>query len=233
MPSSNIGCTLRQYPRLNHILHCLLSSIVCYPQFSAILNWLISSTKGISRAAVLSRNFMQSFVSTCMPSISGATDLLMRVHLGMTPSQSQVGQRGTTPITTSWSDDNELDASVLARIPPEIVRALVRKYLSAIRPHHPFLSADALHRHVDQVGLTLGWQSQDQGNTGPARAGDQQMVVEPSHHFLIVYLVLAIAETVGIANAVHKARCMSLSALLFAKGVSHFSSLSACPSNIT
>lgn len=164
-----------------------------------------------------------------MPSGSGATELLMRVRLGMTPSLSQTGQRGTNPVASHRNDGNKVDASVLARVPPEIVRALVRKYFSVFQPHYPLIDADALRRHVEVVGSSLGWPLQQH----ESHDSEIYRLVVPSHHFLIAYLVLAIALTVDTIDAVHETRCMSLSTSLFTEGVAHLNSLSTCPSDIT
>ncbi|KAJ9639800.1 hypothetical protein H2204_003593 [Knufia peltigerae] len=164
-----------------------------------------------------------------MPSGSGATELLMRVRLGMTPSLSQTGQRGTNPVASHRNDGNKVDASVLARVPPEIVRALVRKYFSVFQPHYPLIDADALRRHVEVVGSSLGWPLQQH----ESHDSEINRLVVPSHHFLIAYLVLAIALTVDTIDAVHETRCMSLSTSLFTEGVAHLNSLSTCPSDIT
>ena len=188
---------------------------------------------GPSPTTILSSNIMQSLVSSSMPSVSGATDLLMRIRLGMTPSLSQAGHRGIGLTATSRIDDNELNASVIASMPPRIVHALIRKYVATMRPHHPFLDGEAINRHLGYVKLTLNAQLQDEHSSSGTRSGETQLLVAPSYHFLIIYLVLAIAVTIGINDAAHASRYMSLSISLFVEGIGHFSSLSTCPSEIT
>lgn len=190
----------------------------------------------LSRVEILSSGVMQSLVSASMPAVSGATDLLMRVRLGMTPSLSQTGQRASTsPVAIYRNDSTKLVANVLARMPPEVVRGLIRKYSSAVQPHYPLIGPKALHRHTEFVALALSWQSEQQQQQQQQERCEVEgnCLVDPSHHFLIIYLVLAIAVTTGTVDDVHETRRMSLSASLFNEGVAHFGSLSTCPSDIT
>ncbi|KAH8900676.1 hypothetical protein GQ53DRAFT_130025 [Thozetella sp. PMI_491] len=183
----------------------------------------------VARAAVLSSSFMQAMISTVMPSGSASTDLLIKVRLGMTPSLTQLRQSSSVNAAKSNQGSSGLGANALRSIPPDIARALVRKYTTSLHPHYPFLSPTSLWEHFSLVSGVIGWS----GRTRLADETPTPCAIPPSHDFLIVYLVLAISVTLGIADASQEGRCMSLSASLFTEGIEHFCSLSSCTSDLT
>lgn len=200
------------------------------------------------RTAILSGKSLQAIVSATLPNDSGATDLLSRVRMGMTPSAAQLsGSSRTAPVTTSVSSRANkgntknmlLCANNLRDIPTDIIHRLMKKYLSTIQRDSPFLVAATVTQQFQKVIDVLEWQTQAQAQ---ARQQQQQqhllqensepILVMASHDFLIVYLVLAISVTLGSANNGHEERYMALSKALFDEGIQHFYSLKSFPSEI-
>ena len=180
------------------------------------------------RTSILSSKSLQAIVSATLPYGSGATDLLSRVRMGMTPSSARVGQRSRTTTLNPKANKGSilLNANTLRSIPVDIVQRLMRKYLNTIQPDNPFLVASTVVQQFQSVVEILGWQAQAQS------PGAEPLPVIASHDFLIVYLVLAISVTLGSANG-HEERCMALSVQLFEEGIQHLYSLPTFPSDIT
>lgn len=191
------------------------------------------------RASILSGKPLQAIVSATLPYGSGATGLLSRVRMGLTPSAAQVGERGRTPAAshtnhkTNKSSSNNvlLDATILRSMPVDIVQRLIRKYLNTIQQDHPFLVASTVVQQFHNVAQILGWQiAEHQQEHQQAHTASTPIMA--NHDFLVVYLVLAISVTLGSANDGHEERCKALSMSLFEEGIQHFYSLPSFPSDI-
>ncbi|KAI1453756.1 fungal-specific transcription factor domain-containing protein [Annulohypoxylon moriforme] len=194
------------------------------------------------RSSILSGKPLQAIVSATLPYGSGATGLLSRVRMGLTPSAAQVGERGRTPAashanhkTSKGSSNNILlDATILRSIPADIVHRLIRKYLDTVQQDHPFLVASTVVQQFRNVAQILGWpveeQEQEQQDIQSTQTANMQIMA--NHDFLIIYLVLAISVTLGSASDGHQERCMALSMSLFEEGIQHFYSLPSFPSDI-
>ncbi|KAI1440175.1 fungal-specific transcription factor domain-containing protein [Annulohypoxylon stygium] len=194
------------------------------------------------RTSILSGKPLQAIVSATLPYGSGATGLLSRVRMGLTPSAARVGERGRTPATshanhkTNKGSSNNilLDATILRSIPADIVHRLIRKYLDTVQQDHPFLVASTVVQQLHNVARILGWlveeQEQEQQGHQPSHTANMQIMA--NHDFLVIYLVLAISVTLGSASDGHQERCMALSMSLFEEGIQHFYSLPSFPSDI-
>ncbi|KUI65953.1 Protein STB5 [Cytospora mali] len=181
------------------------------------------------RTSIMSSGSLQAIVSATLPYDSGATDLLSRVRMGMTPSSAKVGENSSR-ITAINPKANKgsilLDPTILRSIPGDIVQRLMRKYLNTIHRDNPFLVTSEVVDQFNNVAEVFGWQSQTQAPS------DGPLSVIASHDFLVVYLVLAISVTLGSANDGHEERCMALSMSLFEEGIQHLYSLPSFPSDI-
>ncbi|KAH8676221.1 fungal-specific transcription factor domain-containing protein [Xylariales sp. PMI_506] len=181
------------------------------------------------REFILFSKPIQTMISATLPCGSGATDLLSKVRMGMTPSTARVGQGNaiSSAVNPKPSKGSSfLSAQVLRNVPADIVQRLLRKYLSTIHPENPFLDPNVLWQQFDRVSAVLGWQSVEENLV------DHPIFVLPDYDFLVVYLVLAISITLGSARGGHEARHMSLSASLFEEGIQHLYSLVVFPSDI-
>ncbi|KUI62410.1 Transcriptional activator protein acu-15 [Cytospora mali] len=181
------------------------------------------------RTSIMSSASLQAIVSATLPYGSGATDLLSRVRMGMTPSSAKVGEKSsrTTAINPKANKGSILlDPTILRSIPGDIVQRLMRKYLNTIHRDNPFLVTSEVMDQFNNVAGVFGWQAQT-----PAPS-DGPLSVIASHDFLVVYLVLAISVTLGSANDGHEERCMALSMSLFEEGIRHLYSLPSFPSDI-
>lgn len=180
--------------------------------------------------AILSCRALQGMVSATLPYGSGATDLLSRVRMGMTPSSAKVGDKGSRTTFNGGPKTNKgsvlLDATILRSIPADIVQRLMRKYLDTVHRESPFLVTSTVVEHFQNVSEVLRWQPNDQ------QSSVNSLPVLASLDFLIVYLVLAISVTLGSANDGHEERCLALSMSLFEEGIQHLYSLPSFPSDI-
>lgn len=182
------------------------------------------------RTSIMSSGSLQAIVSATLPYGSGATDLLSRVRMGMTPSSAKVGEKSsrTTSINPKANKGSILlEPTILRSIPGDIVQRLMRKYLNTIHRDNPFLVTSVVVEQFNNVAEVLGSQAHTQASSdGPP------LPVMASHDFLVVYLVLAISVTLGSANDGHEERCMALSMSLFEEGIQHLYSLPSFPSDI-
>ncbi|KAI1335045.1 fungal-specific transcription factor domain-containing protein [Xylariaceae sp. FL0016] len=180
------------------------------------------------RGSILSSGPLQKMISATLPCGSGATDLLSRVRMGLTPSSARVGERRRMSIVASKANNESgrLSAQVLRDVPVDIVQRLLRKYVSTINPDYPFIDSIALWGQFQQVSSVLGW------DLPRPRSVEHSLTVQPDYDFLVVYLALAISITLGSSRGGHEARCTALSTSLFEEGIQHLYSLSTFPSDV-
>ncbi|VUC21025.1 unnamed protein product [Clonostachys rosea] len=180
------------------------------------------------RKSLLSGRFMQTMITAILPSGSAATGLLSRVRMGMTPSSARVGKNKSSVLSPGASQANFLlHTPMLRSVPPDIVKKLMRKYITTVLPHFPFLDVAVVEYQFETVAQVL--QSQTQSQT----VGEEPLPVLANLDFLVVYLVLAISVTLGSADRGHETRCMDLSVSLFEEGIQHLYNLATFPSDIT
>lgn len=108
----------------------------------------------------------------------------------------------------------------------DIVQRLMRKYLATIQPDSPFLVASTVLQKFQNVAHVLAT------ITNSDDTPDAAMGAPPSHDFLVVYMVLAIAVTLGSGNDVYQERCAALSVSLFEEGIQHMYGLPARSSEL-
>ncbi|KAI0002651.1 fungal-specific transcription factor domain-containing protein [Xylariaceae sp. FL0662B] len=180
------------------------------------------------RESILSSQSVQKLISATLPCGSGATDLLSRVRMGLTPSSARVGERRRMSVAMSKAskDGDLLSVQVLRNVPVDIVQRLMRKYMNTIHPDYPFLDSATLWDQFNRVSSMLNWNSSQLFN-----AGDNFHVI-PDFDFLIIYLILAISITLGSSKGGHEARCTALSTSLFEEGIQHLYNLNTFPSDI-
>lgn len=188
--------------------------------------------------SILSSRPLQAVVSATLPCGSGATDLLSRVRMGLTPSSARAGERSRTAALSpprSNKGSSFLSASILSSMPADIVERLVKKYLSTVHLDNPFLVSCTVLAQFRNVARVLGWHAELEAtvqNPTPGGEGELRPHVVASHDFLVIYLVLAISVTLGSANGGHEEQCMALSVSLFEEGIQHLYSLTSFPSDI-
>ncbi|CAK7205335.1 hypothetical protein SEUCBS139899_008105 [Sporothrix eucalyptigena] len=178
-----------------------------------------------ARSAIIGSRSLQAVISATLPyEVGTAADLLSRVRMGLTPSTAKVQERRTSATTVSAAmlarttySTGSLSAPVLRSMPWDIVQRLMHKYLSTVQLDNPFLVTATVVQQLQTVGQILAAAPED---------------VSPSHDFLVVYLVLALAVTPGSANDDHEARCAALSVALFEEGLQHFYGLSVFQSEL-
>ncbi|ETS87103.1 hypothetical protein PFICI_00931 [Pestalotiopsis fici W106-1] len=173
------------------------------------------------RESILTSAPLHSIVHATMPPDSGATELLSRVRMGMTPSTARIGDITGTLSTGSYRPvtSNVLPGiHVLQSMPVDIVHRLMMKYLDTIHPENPFLTISDIHAHFGHVVQIL--LSPDPGP------------VEASYDLLVVYLILAMSLTLAAFGSRHEERCTAFSMSVFKEGVQNLYGLSSFPSEI-
>ncbi|KAI1625183.1 fungal-specific transcription factor domain-containing protein [Exophiala viscosa] len=157
-------------------------------------------------------------ISATIPIDPALTDLVSRVRMGLTPSLVLPTMTGTSPesrraVVSTDVESERVECSTLLTLPDHVVHALVNKYVGHVLPQTPIFLSEDINRHLEAVQAKL--RHHDAGRP-PER-------VEPSYHFLILYLVLAIASTLGCAKSQHESRCIAFSEILFREGIAHVS----------
>ena len=175
----------------------------------------------MTQREIMSSGEMQALVFSILPSGPGITDLVARVRMSLTPSTAiasgipkEVRRRSST------RNNTEVDCQMLRSIPPHIVRSLVKKYMTRIYPIYPIVHAPTLWKQAEHVLNTL------------QLLPETHRSVPPSYDFLTMYLMLAIAATLGSAKTGHEARHMIFSGSLFEEGIQHLSERARIPSDL-
>ncbi|KAK4935000.1 hypothetical protein LTR10_023868 [Elasticomyces elasticus] len=157
-------------------------------------------------------------ISATIPIDPALTDLVSRVRMGLTPSLVLPAMTGTSPesrraVVSTDVEEERVECSTLLTLPDHVVHALVNKYVGHVLPQTPIFLSEDINRHLEGVRTKLRQHG----------AGRPLERVEPSYHFLILYLVLAIASTLGCAKSQHESRCIAFSEILFREGIAHVS----------
>ncbi|KPI43888.1 Pyrimidine pathway regulatory protein 1 [Cyphellophora attinorum] len=165
---------------------------------------------------------IQAMIFAILPSGPGITDLVARIRMSLTPSKAMTTEspRGIRRKSVSRSQ-TEVTCAILHSIPPNIVRSLIKKYMSKVYPIFPILYAPALWQQLDTVLSTL-----------QALPDRYLRSVPPSYDFLIIYLMLAVSATLGSSKTGHEAKHMMFSGSLFEEGIQHLSANSKIPSDL-
>ena len=177
--------------------------------------------RDLAREEIMSCGELQAMIFSILPTGPGITDLIARVRMSLTPS---------TAVATGSPRDNrrkslsrissEVDCIMLRSIPTHIVRSLIKKYMTRVYPIYPVLHAPTLWAQLERVLKTL--------QSLPPRT----RTVPPSFDFLIIYLMLSTAATLGSAKSGHEARHMVFSGSLFEEGIQHLSEKARIPSDL-
>ncbi|OAL30821.1 hypothetical protein AYO22_01441 [Fonsecaea multimorphosa] len=195
------------------------------------------AARNAAKEAIIASAELQAMISATIPLGPSLTDVVQRIRMGLTPSLivspstggNFLSQSTPGPIETrSQSQEEEVDASTLARVPRQIVYALVNKYVQRSLPVHPFLYEPTVWDQLSRVLRKL-----------PERAESTEVdtlqpapTVKLSYDFLVIYLILATSVILGSATAGHGARCLAFSESLFKEGIRHISKITPYPSDI-
>ena len=180
-----------------------------------------NNTKDAVTDEIMSCDEIQAVLFSIMPSGPGITDLISRIRMSLTPSANNIIDSPRHKRNLSFSSSSsDVDCKLLKNMPTHVIKALVTKYMSKVYPIYPIVHAPTLWRHVDTVLSTF------------ERIPEHVSTIPPSFDFLIIYLMLAVATTLGSAKSGHEARHMLLSASLFEEGIQHLSEKAQIPSDL-
>lgn len=181
----------------------------------------ISPHNDPNRNEVMTCGELQAMIFSILPTGPGITDLIARVRMSLTPSTAVASGSPKESRRKSLSRASlEVDCIMLRSIPSHIVRSLIKRYMTKVYPIYPVLHAPTLWKQLDHVLGIL--------HALPDRA----RTVPPSFDFLIVYLILSVAATLGSAKSGHEARHLSFSGSLFEEGIQHLSEKARIPSDL-
>ena len=164
---------------------------------------------------------LQALIFAILPSGPGMTDLIARVRMSLTPSMAiATGSPKEARRKSISRATNEVSCVMLKSIPINIVRSLVKKYMTKVYPIYPVLHAPTLWQQLETVLKAL------------QELPDRHRAVAPSYDFLIIYLMLSISATLGSAKTGHEAKHMVFSGSLFEEGIQHLSVNAQIPSDL-
>ena len=193
------------------------------PKFSApsITSPIITKERDIGREEAMNCDELQAAVFAVIPSGPGITDLIARIRMSLTPSTAIASGSPKEARRKSFSRATpEVSCLMLKSIPTNIIRSLIKKYMTKVYPIFPVLHAPTLWRQLDKVINIL----QD--------LSDRHRAVSPSYDFLVIYLMLSISATLGSAKTGHEAKHMIFSGSLFEEGIQHLSASAKIPSDL-
>ena len=177
--------------------------------------------RDIGREDAMNCDEMQALIFAILPSGPGITDLIARVRMSLTPSMAIATGSPKDARRKSFSRaTNEVSCVMLKSIPTNIIRSLVKKYMTKVYPIYPILHAPTLWQQIETVLRTL------------EELPDRHRSVEPSFDFLVIYLMLSISATLGSAKTGHEAKHMVFSGSLFEEGIQHLSADAQIPSDL-
>lgn len=193
------------------------------PPLSAISDssTFMAPERDSGREQAMNCDELQAAIFAILPSGPGITDLIARVRMSLTPSTAMASDSPKEARRKSFSRaSNEVSCVMLKSIPTNILRSLIKKYMTKVYPIYPVLHAPTLWSQLDSVIRTL----QD--------LPDRHRGIAPSYDFLIIYLMLSISATLGSAKTGHEAKHMVFSGSLFEEGIQHLSSDAQIPSDL-
>ena len=182
------------------------------------------------RHEVMSCKEIQAMIFAILAPGPGMTGLFARMRMSLTPSTSitklgvpgapgspkETRRRSSTIRTTT----NEISCLMLKSIPTNIIKSLMRKYMTKVWPIFPVLHAPSVWQQLENVLRALNGLPQG------------QRTIQPSFDFLIVYLCLAVSATLGSAKTGHEQKHMLFSGSLFEEGIQHFTERAQIPSDL-
>jgi hypothetical protein len=173
------------------------------------------------RDEVMTCGELQAMIFALLPTGPGLTDLIARVRMSLTPSNTIASGSPREARRKSISRaSHEVSCTMLKSIPTAILRSLVKKYMTRVYPIFPVLYAPSLWQQLEKVVRTLH------------DLPDKHRSVPPSFDFLIIYLMLSISATLGSARTGHEAKHMVFSGSLFEEGIQHLSDKAKIPSDL-
>ena len=177
--------------------------------------------RDIGREEAMNCEELQAAVFAVIPSGPGITDLIARIRMSLTPSTAIASGSPKEARRKSFSRATpEVSCVMLKSIPTNIIRSLIKKYMSKVYPIYPILHAPTLWQQLDNVVRAL----QD--------LPDRHRAVTPSYDFLVIYLLLSVSATLGSAKTGHEAKHMVFSGSLFEEGIQHLSASAKMPSDL-
>ena len=182
---------------------------------------VVPKERDIGREEAMNCEELQAAVFAVLPSGPGITDLIARIRMSLTPSTAIATGSPKEARRKSFSRASlEVGCVMLRSIPTNIIRSLIKKYMTKVYPIYPVLHAPTLWQQLENVINTL----QD--------FPDRHRAVPPSYDFLIIYLLLSVSATLGSAKTGHEAKHMVFSGSLFEEGIQHLSASAKMPSDL-
>lgn len=181
------------------------------------------------RREVMRCKELQALVFAILAPGPGMTDLVARVRMSLTPSTTALATSANpnSPKETRRkssmnmrSGSQEISCLMLKSIPINIIKSLMKKYMTRVYPIFPVLHAPSVWQQLENVLKTLQ-------NLPPGHRA-----IPPSFDFLIIYLCLSISATLGSAKTGHEQKHMIFSGSLFEEGIQHFSEKARIPSDL-
>ena len=164
---------------------------------------------------------VQAIIFSILPTGPGITDLIARVRMSLTPSSAVASGSPKESRRKSLTRESiNVSCFLLKKMPTEIVRGLTKKYMTKVYPIYPVLHAPTFWNQLDHVIKAL------------QKVPERFPSVPPSFDFLVVYLLLSIAATLGSAGSGQEARHMAFSGQLFEEGIQHLSEKAHIPSDL-
>jgi hypothetical protein len=177
--------------------------------------------RDVGREEAMNCEELQANIFAILPSGPGITDLIARVRMSLTPSTAIASGSPKEARRKSFSRPTlEVSCVMLKSIPTNIIRSLIKKYMTKVYPIFAVLHAPTLWHQLDNVLNTL------------QNLPDRHRAVAPSYDFLIIYLMLSVSATLGSAKTGHEAKHMIFSGSLFEEGIQHLSASAKIPSDL-
>jgi Fungal specific transcription factor domain/Fungal Zn(2)-Cys(6) binuclear cluster domain len=177
--------------------------------------------RDIGREEAMNCEELQAAIFAVLPSGPGISDLIARIRMSLTPSTAIASGSPKEARRKSFSRPTiEVSCVMLRSIPTNIIRSLIKKYMTKVYPIYPVLHAPTLWQQLNSVIHTL------------QALPDRDRAVPPSYDFLVIYLMLSVSATLGSAKTGHEAKHMVFSGSLFEEGIQHLSANAQIPSDL-
>lgn len=158
---------------------------------------------------------LQAVLSAFSPDSSSIADAVSSIKIGLTPSLP-------SQQLTSRTFDEKVSIHYLSRLPREIIRGLIQKYINHILPGYPCLDASKLWQNLGSVLNLLDSMPADLLAEG----------IKPNAELYFVYMALAVATNSPGSGGRRDKRRETLARSLFEEGIQHWSRHSAFSSDI-
>ncbi|RMZ81590.1 hypothetical protein DV737_g2511, partial [Chaetothyriales sp. CBS 132003] len=182
---------------------------------------VVPKSRDTARDEAMACDELQAAIFAVLTEGPGLTDLVARVRMSLTPSTAVAGSSPKEARRKLFSRSaNEVSCVMLKSIPVNILRSLIKKYMTKVYPIYPVLHAPTLWQQLERVISTL------------ENLPERHCSVSPSYDFLIIYLLLSVSATLGSAKTGHEAKHMLFSGSLFEEGIQHLSTEAKIPSDL-